>query len=156
MGRPLAEWVEVVSACVHGVTDALSGRAKSSEAIVDTHAWRDAGLLIELGETIAPRDLARELASYRVLDVREASELEETGAIPGASNVYVGHLEERLGEVRSQLEDAPVAVVCSVGHRAGIAASVLRRHGIRRVTNLLGGMTAWTALKLPITGGHDS
>jgi hydroxyacylglutathione hydrolase len=119
-------------------------------------SWRDAGLPVELGETIAPRALAKDLASYQVLDVRESSELEETGAIPGALNVYVGHLEERLGEVRSRLEDVPVAVVCSVGHRAGVAASVLRKHGLRRVANVLGGMTAWTALKLPTTGGPRS
>ena len=68
-------------------------------------------------------------------------------------NVYLGHLEERLPEVRTRLEDAHVAVVCSVGHRAGVAASVLRKHGFRRVANVLGGMTAWTALKLPTTGG---
>lgn len=119
-------------------------------------AWRDAGLPVETGGTIAPRALARDLERFVVLDVREPSELAETGAIPGAINVYVGHLEERLPELRRRLEDAPVAVTCSVGHRAGLAVSLLRRHGVPRAMNLLGGMTAWTALKLPTHGGPRS
>lgn len=119
-------------------------------------AWRDAGLAIETTATISPRALAKDLERVAVLDVREPSELEETGAIPGAINVYVGHLEERLPEVRRRLEDVPVAVTCSVGHRAGLAVSILRKHGLTRVMNLLGGMTAWSALKLPTTGGPRS
>ena len=43
----------------------------------------------------------------------------------------------------------PLAVTCSVGHRAGLAASILRRHGFAQVHNVLGGMTAWTELELP-------
>jgi hydroxyacylglutathione hydrolase len=116
-------------------------------------AWRDAGQPVEMSETIAPRLLAKELAAYRVLDVRESSEVEETGMIPGAINVYVGHLEEQLPQLAGRLADAHVAVYCSVGHRAGIAASLLRKHGVRRVANVLGGMTAWSALKLPTTRG---
>jgi hydroxyacylglutathione hydrolase len=125
---------------IDGVDGALAGGFE---------AWRDAGLPVATAATIAPRELARELGRLVVLDVREPSELEETGAIPDAINVYVGHLEERLPELRDRLEDAPVAVTCSVGHRAGLAVSLLRRAGLPRVMNLLGGMTAWSALKLP-------
>lgn len=119
-------------------------------------AWRDAGSAIETTGTIAPRALAKDLERFVVLDVREPGELEETGAIPGAVNVYAGHLEERLPALRRRLEDAPVAVTCSVGHRAGLAVSLLRKHGLTRVMNVLGGMTAWSALKLPTTGGPRS
>jgi hydroxyacylglutathione hydrolase len=46
-------------------------------------------------------------------------------------------------------------VTCSVGHRAGLAASVLRRHGYRTVSNVLGGMTAWSQLELPMEKGGE-
>jgi hydroxyacylglutathione hydrolase len=46
--------------------------------------------------------------------------------------------------------DAPVVVTCSVGHRAGLAVSILLRAGFKDVRNLLGGMTAWKALELPV------
>jgi len=57
----------------------------------------------------------------------------------------IKELERYPGAIRS--------VVCSVGHRAGLAASILRRHGFARVANLLGGMTAWEHLKLPVSKG---
>jgi hydroxyacylglutathione hydrolase len=40
------------------------------------------------------------------------------------------------------------AVICSVGKRSSIAASILKRKGFE-VTNVLGGMTAWTKLGYP-------
>ena len=32
--------------------------------------------------------------------------------------------------------------MCSVGHRGGLAASIMERHGLRAL-NYLGGYTAW-------------
>lgn len=39
---------------------------------------------------------------------------------------------------------------CSVGHRGSLAASMLERQGYTQVSNLLGGMTAWRALNMPV------
>jgi hydroxyacylglutathione hydrolase len=62
----------------------------------------------------------------------------------------VGYLDQRLAKINPPLDKSqPVAVTCSVGHRASLAVSLLRRHGFRYVDNLLGGMTAWSALALP-------
>ncbi len=74
-----------------------------------------------------------------VLDVRSDQEWGE-GHIEEALHIYVGHLEERLNEVPV---DQPVAVICSVGNRASLAASILRRARHREVYTVLGGMTAW-------------
>lgn len=114
-------------------------------------AWREAGLPIERGATLTPEQLQEHRERYQVLDVRERSEFEE-GHIPGASHAYVGELEERLPRLGLSL-DMPVAVTCGVGHRAGLGASILLRHGFRDVSNLLGGMTAWKRLDLPIEQG---
>lgn len=109
-------------------------------------AWRDAGLPIESAGTIAPGQLAKE-TNHLVVDVREVSEFEE-GHIAGAVNIYVGHLERRLDEL--DLDPLrPIVVTCSVGHRASLGVSILKRHGCRNVFNLLGGMTAWRQLELP-------
>ena len=117
-------------------------------------AWRDAGLPISYSETIAPRELQAAHSEYAVLDVRDDMEFEDEGHIEGASHLYVGYLEDHLKRVAPSLrEKSSVAVVCSVGHRAGLAASILRRHGFARVANLLGGMTAWEHLKLPVSKG---
>ena len=62
------------------------------------------------------------------------------GHIPGAVNIYVGELEKRLAEVPS---GHPVVSVCSTGNRSGLGASILARGGLKKVYNLIGGMTAW-------------
>jgi hydroxyacylglutathione hydrolase len=74
-----------------------------------------------------------------VLDVRSDEEWGE-GHIEGALHIYVGHLEERLNEIPV---DQPIAVICSVGNRASLGASILRRGRRREVYIVLGGMLAW-------------
>jgi hydroxyacylglutathione hydrolase len=81
-----------------------------------------------------------------VLDVRSDEEWNEVH-IEGALHIYVGHLEERLNEVAV---DQPVAVICSVGNRGSLGASILRRAGRREVYNVLGGMTAWQKADYPV------
>lgn len=125
---------------IDGVAGALAGGFE---------AWRNKGLPIEFAAAIAPRQLA-EHGDCAVLDVREISEF-ESGHIAGAVHTYVGHLEGRLGDLRQKLDPArPVAVTCSVGHRASLGVSILKRHGYRQVFNLLGGMKAWRQLDLPV------
>lgn len=112
--------------------------------------WRDAGMPVASISTITPRELAESREHHVVLDVRDDQEFEEEGHIPGARHLYVGYLDEHHGRVREALKAKPsVAVTCSVGHRSGVAVSVLERHGYTNVKNLLGGMTAWGALELP-------
>jgi hydroxyacylglutathione hydrolase len=108
-------------------------------------AWRDAGQPLEYSGTVAPRELADAREKFVVLDVRDDMEFEDEGHIADARHLYVGYLDRK----------APIAVVCSVGHRAGLAASILRRNGYQNVKNLLGGMTAWTKLELPTTKGSE-
>lgn len=111
-------------------------------------AWRKSGREIETSGVITPRELDRQRDSFQVLDVRETAEYEE-GHIGGALHVYVGHLPDRLDAL--PLDRAgPVVVTCSVGHRAGLGVSMLLRAGFPDVRNLLGGMSAWTSLELPV------
>lgn len=119
-------------------------------------AWRDAGQPIAMSGTIAPRELDDDRKEYVVLDVRDDSEFEDEGHIPGARHLYVGYVEDHLGRVKPELSTkAPIAVVCSVGHRAGLATSILQRKGFKNVKNLLGGMTAWKQLELEMEQGAD-
>lgn len=118
-------------------------------------AWRDAGLPIEHSGTISPRELSESLDRYVVLDVRDDSEFESEGHIAGAAHLYVGYLDTHLERVQKALASKDTVVtVCSVGHRASLAASILKRRGYR-VKNLLGGMTAWQKLGLPVEKGAE-
>jgi hydroxyacylglutathione hydrolase len=119
-------------------------------------AWRDAGLPVAASGATTPKALEHSLGKVHVLDVREDSEFEEEGHIRKASHLYVGYLEEHLKDVEPPLKkDEHIVVTCSVGHRASLATSILRRKGFEHVDNLLGGMTAWEKLGLPKEEGRE-
>lgn len=111
-------------------------------------AWREDGQVIDFIATTGAAQAARwrDEGSAVILDVREARERSEA-RIGGSLHVYVGDLGQNLPDVH---RDERLVVHCSVGHRSGIAASILRRHGYANVHNLLGGMKAWEALGLPV------
>ena len=70
------------------------------------------------------------------------------GHLPGALHIMGGYLPVRVGEVP---RDRPLVVMCGSGYRSTIAASVLERAGLSAVTNLSGGMKAWTDAGLEAT-----
>ena len=111
-------------------------------------AWREAGLPIEALGTTSAGEAARwrEEGDAYILDVRDDMEWEEKH-IPGAHHTFVGHLEKNLPEIP---KDRRIVAHCSVGHRSGVAVSILRRNGYTNVYNMLGGMTAWEKLGLPL------
>jgi hydroxyacylglutathione hydrolase len=110
-------------------------------------SWRDEGLPIESSRRRAPpkrpagcsRAASTCSTSGRVRMEREAH--------PGRVHRYVGHLEDNLPLLP---KDSEIVVHCNVGHRSGVAASILKRNGFTRIHNMLGGITAWEKLGLPL------
>ena len=45
----------------------------------------------------------------------------------------------------------PIAVICNVGHRAGLGASILLWAGYPSVYNVLDSVKAWVAADFPVT-----
>ena len=113
---------------------------------VDT--WREQGLPIESIATTSAAETAQWMQQGRVhvLDVRDEYEWNEKH-IPGAVHQFVGDLEENLPQLP---KDSAIVVHCSVGHRSGVAVSILKRHGYTGLHNMLGGITAWEKLGLPL------
>jgi hydroxyacylglutathione hydrolase len=105
-------------------------------------AWYNEALPIKHIGLLTVQELKKRLDrgdDLLVLDVRRKDEW-DNGHIEEALHIYVGHLEDRLKEVSV---DRPIAVICNVGHRASLGASILRREGHQEVYNVLGSMTAW-------------
>lgn len=67
--------------------------------------------------------------------------------IAQAKHRYVGCLEDDPPELPKQ---GRIVVHCSVGHRSALAASILRRRGYDHVHNMLGGITGWEKVGLPL------
>ena len=68
------------------------------------------------------------------------------GAIEGALTIPLAELPRRLDEVPA---DRPVVVYCASGSRSSTAASLLRRAGRERVSDLIGGYQAWQDAHAP-------
>ena len=115
-----------------------------------TEGWYNAGFPTEnlpLLSVHQLRSMLDQSAELLVLDTRGEDEW-ESGHIAGSLHIYVGYLEQRLAEVP---KDRPVAVICNVGHRAGLGASILLRAGYTKVYNVLGSVKAWVAAGFPVT-----
>jgi NADPH-dependent 2,4-dienoyl-CoA reductase/sulfur reductase-like enzyme/rhodanese-related sulfurtransferase len=79
-------------------------------------------------------------AGASLIDVRTPEEY-AAGAIPGAINIPVDDLRERLDE----LPEGDLIVHCAVGIRGHIAGRLLAAHG-REARNLSGGYRTWSAI----------
>lgn len=108
-------------------------------------AWYDSGYEIEYMGISTVHEIKQRLdrdEDLQVLDVRTDSEWKE-GHIENSINIPVGQLQERMKELP---RDRSIATVCNVGHRAGLAASLLLKEGYTNICcDVLGSMKAWKA-----------
>ena len=118
------------------------------------YAWRTSGKEMEVLPQWTIHDLKRQLErepDLVVLDVRQPAEW-TSGHIPRARHVSGGDLPRRLDRLPAELpKEKPVAVICGSGYRSSVSASLLKRHGYRRVHNVLGGMSGWKNAGYEIT-----
>jgi hydroxyacylglutathione hydrolase len=130
--------------------DLIDGYLCAGAEACGLESWYTAAHPIEHFGLLSVQELEERLNDSQnliVLDVRTDKEWGE-GHIEGALHIYVGHLEEQLEVIP---DGHAVAVVCSVGNRGSLAASILRRAGHQEVSNVLGGMTAWNKAGYKIT-----
>jgi len=79
---------------------------------------------------------------FLLLDVREPDEFKRA-RIEGSVLIPLGELEDRLAEIR-EWKERPVVVHCHHGGRSAKACKVLGNAGFIRVSNLAGGIEAWS------------
>jgi hydroxyacylglutathione hydrolase len=80
-----------------------------------------------------------------ILDVREYNHWEQ-GHIKDAHHIYVGDLPDRYADIPQQ----HIVIYCDSGLKTSVAASILKMHDYREVTNVLGGMAAWKKAGYPV------
>lgn len=82
-----------------------------------------------------------------IIDVRLAYEFNgDLGHIPGALNLELAKLHEKLDALGDQLDaykDEAIVVVCRTSKRSPKAARILFQHGFRNISILKGGMQEW-------------
>lgn len=105
-------------------------------------------------ERVHASDLEREMAAGAlVVDTRPVGQRDRDGDLPGAVVIDRNVLEWRLDPSsphRLPIADDParrIVVVCNEGYSSSLAAHTLRRLGLTRATDLIGGFQAWAALR---------
>ncbi len=113
-------------------------------------AWQEAGLAVSTFETAEIEDMATWILSAEPVTVVDARADEEWihGHVPGAIHMYVPDVAHHAHEIP---RDAPVAVHCGAGYRAGIAASILEQAGLTRIIHVAGPYSDWDRLHLAET-----
>ncbi len=110
-------------------------------------AWQSSGRAASTFETKDVEDMAEWILSAEpmtVVDTRDEHEW-AAGHVPGAVHLYVPDVLYRAGEIPTE---APVAVHCASGYRAGIAASLLEQAGLKRIIHVNGPYSDWDRLHL--------
>jgi rhodanese-related sulfurtransferase len=111
-------------------------------------------------EVISPQEAQKRVQQNPntvVVDVRQAEDIPETGAVPGALRVPLGvlplradtELSEKVREAKLQDRNTPVITTCGGGGQAALAAKTLRDMGFTNVAIIDGGTRAWKAAGLP-------
>ncbi|MGH7764372.1 MAG: MBL fold metallo-hydrolase [Candidatus Dormibacteraceae bacterium] len=113
-------------------------------------AWRSSGRDISTFETVDVQDMAEWVLSAEpttVIDTRDDHEW-AAGHVPGSVHMYVPDVPHHAHDIPTE---APVAVHCASGYRAGIAASLLEQAGLKRIIHVNGEYSEWDHLHLAET-----
>lgn len=95
---------------------------------------------------LSPTEFAARWPNYAsgnevvLLDVREHDEL-AVAAVDGALHIPMREVPARLGELDA---DKPLVVMCHSGGRSRRVAEFLKGNGFTNVSNLAGGIDAWS------------
>ncbi|HEY7126066.1 MAG TPA: rhodanese-like domain-containing protein [Ktedonobacterales bacterium] len=102
-------------------------------------------------QNIGPEEAQKLIAQgAQVIDVRQPEEW-LTGHIPEAELVPLDGIYLFGRAIGDYPKDRDLILVCEQGHRSLSAAEIALVAGHTRVYNLVGGMSAWRARRLPIT-----
>ena len=134
--------------------DRVEGFLDGGLAAVDRDP-RGSAARVQTTDRLSPQTAAERIAGTNqavLLDVRTPTEW-AAKAIAGSAHRPLNTLASGLSDVP---HDRPLIVFCAGGYRSSIAASVLQRDGFTNVSELAGGIAAWEAAGLPLSGSGQS
>ncbi|RRQ20780.1 VTT domain-containing protein [Thiohalobacter thiocyanaticus] len=109
--------------------------------------------IVRKGRLLQTHELKRRLDAGEdllLLDVRKPEDYHgELGHIPGAVNIPLEELEQRLGEL-GDYQERPVATVCRTDRMSAAAARLLAQQGFADVHVVRKGMVGWNEQGYPV------
>lgn len=112
-------------------------------------SWHQANLPLATTEQISVDELERRIkegTTDQLLDVRRPGEW-TSGHIKQAVHIPLNKLRENAGHLDPE---KPITAICAGGYRSSAATSVLEQQGFLQITNVVGGMNAWTKANLEV------
>lgn len=122
-----------------GVDEALDDARRGVDRLSPEQAW------------------AQVRAGALLVDTRTSAQRDRQGDLPGAIVIDRTVLEWRLDPTsparipEARDPDVRVVVICRQGYSSSFAAESLRRIGLSRATDVIGGVEAWLAAGLPLS-----
>jgi rhodanese-related sulfurtransferase len=105
---------------------------------------------LQPGDEFSAEECRQALArnEIKLVDLRSASERSRDGAIPGSMHVPYEQLEAALASggqlaLLHAWHPGQLVLYCAFGERSAMALDSARRHGLRGMRHLEGGMAAW-------------
>jgi glyoxylase-like metal-dependent hydrolase (beta-lactamase superfamily II) len=132
--------------------DRVEGFLDGGLAAVDRGPF---GSAIVSTDRLSPHMAAERIAGDNpplMIDVRTPTE-RSAKAVEGSAHRPLNTLASGLHDVP---HDRALIVFCAGGYRSSIAASLLQREGFTNVSELAGGIAAWEAAGLPLSGSGQS
>lgn len=146
----------IVAEDVDGVDEAVMRLARVGIETVSgyleggMYAWDGASLPVSRISQLPAEELAHmltEQSELQVIDVRRPPEFEKAH-VPGSVSVPLPHLAEHVHRLD---KTKPVVVICQSGYRSSAGSSILAKHGLTRIFNVVGGMNAYSKLNAEST-----
>lgn len=110
--------------------------------------WMKAGYEAGHIQQMSPHEIADAMKTgeYQLIDVRAENEF-NTMRIKGTNNIPAPETRTRFREIDKTKH---IILMCTTGHRSSLAASILARHGFKRLINAAGGITGYEAAGLTV------
>jgi glyoxylase-like metal-dependent hydrolase (beta-lactamase superfamily II)/rhodanese-related sulfurtransferase len=115
--------------------------------------------IAQRGWAITPSDAIALIGRSEMafVDLRERSELERHGEIPGALHAPYPALQENLsrgGFLRELAETKRIVFYCAFGERSAMAVQAAQDAGLSSACHIHGGFAAWKATNGPVSRGQ--
>jgi rhodanese-related sulfurtransferase len=114
--------------------------------------------IAQRGWAVTPSDAIALIGRSEVafVDLRERSELERNGEIPGALHAPYPALQENLGRggtLRELAGTKQIVFYCAFGERSAMAVQAAQDAGLSSACHIHGGFSAWKAANGPVSRG---
>ncbi len=116
------------------------------EGIFTADQWQNAKTPLKKLPVIDVETLHKNISDYFILDVRTLGEW-QSARIDQAHHIELANVLDALDQLP---KNSPLAIICRVGNRSSMVASLLAKQKGFQPVNVAGGMQAWMQANLPL------